>query len=131
MIKTQADLKRELSKLGIKTYRNKKDGRSYISKADAQRVVAQMSPEELVDEINDAEERNDSWAIVILIADFLGASEYKQVAETMSDIQDRVFGSRPPGFDEFRSYLLSLLGKNISNKIDDKDLLEQVKRHTK
>ena len=39
-IKTQADLKRELHKMGIKTYRNKKTQASYVKRSDVKKVLA-------------------------------------------------------------------------------------------
>jgi len=43
-IKTVADLKRELHKMGIKTYRNKKTQASYVKKEDVEKILAAKKP---------------------------------------------------------------------------------------
>ena len=43
MIKTQADLKKELHKAGIKTYRNKNDGKSYVGRKEVLQFLAESS----------------------------------------------------------------------------------------
>ena len=83
---------------------------------------AKMTPEELLAEVEDAEDRNDRWGSAVLVADFLGDKEMKDVAETMSRIQDKVFGSLPPGFAEFREFLKGKLKKQLMKKVKDKSL---------
>jgi len=54
-IKTKAQLKSELHKLGIKTYRNKKTNASYVKRGDVKKILAYDEDEDLLDVYIDVE----------------------------------------------------------------------------
>ena len=47
-IKTTADLKKELNKLGVKTYRHKATGKSYVKRSDVKKIIAEKVSDEML-----------------------------------------------------------------------------------
>lgn len=74
-IKTVADLKRQLHKAGIKTYRNKKTKASFVKRSDVAKILADWDEEDEPEEPDEEDIRFTSDGSKISVAtehDFIG-----------------------------------------------------------